>query len=63
MLRSLYLNNLIKLLHEIMANEIELIMGRRSNTPPLVFSKFFKLHKWYQIAQRISYIHKRAIKE
>ena len=24
------------------------------NTPPWVFSRFFKLHKWYQIAQSIS---------
>ena len=25
------------------------------NTPPLVFISFFKLHKWYQIAQGVSY--------
>ena len=25
------------------------------NTPPWVFFTFFKLHKWYQIAQRITY--------
>ena len=25
----------------------------KSNTPPWVFSTFSKLHKWYQIAQRI----------
>ena len=25
------------------------------NTPPWVFLTFFKLHKWYQIAQRITY--------
>ena len=25
----------------------------KSDTPPLVFSSFFKLYKWYQIAQRI----------
>ena len=27
----------------------------KSNTPPLVFFTFFKLYKWYQIAQRITY--------
>ena len=27
----------------------------KSNTPPRVFSMFFKLYKWYQIAQRITY--------
>ena len=26
----------------------------KSNTPPWVFFTFFKLHKWYQIAQRIT---------
>ena len=26
-----------------------------SNTPPWVFFTFFKLHRWYQIAQRISH--------
>ena len=26
------------------------------NIPPWVFFAFFKLHKWYQIAQRITYI-------
>ena len=25
------------------------------NTPPWVFLTFFKLYKWYQIAQRITY--------
>ena len=25
------------------------------NTPPRVFLTFFKLYKWYQIAQRITY--------
>ena len=25
----------------------------KSNTPPWCFSRFFKLYKWYQIAQRI----------
>ena len=25
------------------------------NTPPGMFFTFFKLYKWYQIAQRISY--------
>ena len=25
------------------------------NTPPWVFFTFFKLYKWYQIAQRITY--------
>ena len=28
----------------------------KSNTPPWVFITFFKLYKWYQIAQRISNI-------
>ena len=27
----------------------------KSNTPPWVFFMFFRLYKWYQIAQRISY--------
>ena len=27
----------------------------KSNTPPRAFSMFFKLYKWYQIAQRIAY--------
>ena len=26
------------------------------NTPPWVFFMFFKLYKWYQIAQRITYL-------
>ena len=26
----------------------------KSNTPPWVFFTFFKLYKWYQIAQRIT---------
>ena len=26
----------------------------KSNTPPWVFSTFFKLYKWYQIAQSIT---------
>ena len=28
----------------------------KSNTPPWVFFRFFKLYKWYQIAQSVSYI-------
>ena len=28
----------------------------KSSTPPWVFFTFFKLYKWYQIAQRITYI-------
>ena len=28
-----------------------------SNTPPWVFVMFFKLYKWYQMAQGISYKH------
>ena len=28
----------------------------KSNTPPWVFFKYFKLCKWYQIAQHIAYI-------
>ena len=28
----------------------------KSNTPPRVFFTYFKLYKWYQIAQRISFI-------
>ena len=27
----------------------------KSNTSPWVFFKFFKLYKWYQIAQNITY--------
>ena len=27
----------------------------KSNTPPWVFLTFFKLYKWYQIAQSVSY--------
>ena len=27
----------------------------KSNTPPWVFFMFFKLYKWYQLAQRIIY--------
>ena len=29
-----------------------LLLFTKSNTPPWVFSTFFKLHKWYQIAPR-----------
>ena len=28
----------------------------KSNTPPWVVFTFFKLHKWYQVAQNITYI-------
>ena len=28
----------------------------QSNTPPLVFFTFFKLYKWYQIPQRITFV-------
>ena len=28
----------------------------KSNTPPWVFFTFFKLSKWYQIAQNITYV-------
>ena len=28
----------------------------KGNTPPWVFFTFFKLYKWYQIAQNITYI-------
>ena len=28
----------------------------KSNTPPWVFFMFFKLYKWYQIAQRTKYV-------
>ena len=27
-----------------------------NNTPPWVFFRFFKLYRWYQIAQRITYM-------
>ena len=27
----------------------------KSNTPPWVFSTYFKLHKWYNIAQSVTY--------
>ena len=33
------------------------------NTPPWVFLTFFKLYKWYQIAQRITNIHKKILRE
>ena len=29
--------------------------GVRTNTPPWLFFTFFKLYKWYQIAQRVTY--------
>ena len=29
----------------------------KNNTLPWVFFKFFKLHKWYKIAQSVSYLH------
>ena len=32
----------------------------KSNTPPWVFFTFFKLYKWYQIAQSASYEEPRA---
>ena len=28
----------------------------KSNTPPWVFFTFFKLRKWYEIAQNVSYV-------
>ena len=28
----------------------------KSNSPPWVFFTLFKLYKWYQIAQRITYV-------
>ena len=28
----------------------------KTNTAPLVFFTFLKLHKWYQIAQHITYM-------
>ena len=31
------------------------VAGSKSNTPPSVFFMFFKLYKWYQIAQSITY--------
>ena len=34
----------------------------KSNTPPWVFFKFFKLYKWYQIAQSIIYIFLRKLR-
>ena len=41
-------------------------MGERnftkSNTPPWVFFMFLKLYKWYQIAQRITYIDPQRLK-
>ena len=33
-----------------------LLLVTKSNTPPSSFSTFFKLYKWYQIAQRITYL-------
>ena len=32
-----------------------LLLVIKSDTPPWVFFTIFKSHKWYQIAQRISY--------
>ena len=32
-----------------------LLLLVKSNAPPWVFFTFFKLYKWYQIAQRITY--------
>ena len=34
----------------------------KSNTPPWVFFRFLKFHKWYQIAQRISHNKRRKCK-
>ena len=34
---------------------VEVQAFTKSNTPPWVFFMFFKLHKWYQIAQRIKF--------
>ena len=31
------------------------IFSTKSNTPPLVFLTFFKLYKWYQTTQSITY--------
>ena len=36
----------------------------KSNTPTWVFFTFFKMYKWYQIAQQIAYCHENiAVKE
>ena len=31
------------------------LLFAESNTPPWVFFTFYKLYKWYQIVQRITY--------
>ena len=47
---------LVKLQAEAESNFI------KSNTPPWVFFTFFKLYKWYRIAQRITnFLHLRAV--
>ena len=33
----------------------------KSNTPPWVFFMFFKLYKWYQVAQNITYKKKNIV--
>ena len=33
-----------------------LLLVTRGNTPPWTFFMFFILHKWYQIAQNITYL-------
>ena len=33
-----------------------LLLVNKSNTLPWVFLTFFKLHKWYQTAQRTTYV-------
>ena len=35
---------------------VKLQAFNKINTPPWVFNTFFKLHKWYQIAQRTAVI-------
>ena len=36
-------------------SKVEACNFNKSNTPPWMFSRFFKFYKWYQIAQRTAY--------
>ena len=40
----------------ILAKLKNLLKFTKINTPPWVFFTFFKLYKWYQIAQRITFL-------
>ena len=62
-LKTLYLSiildlfsRLIDLVPFVQFKKREKHPWRSVNTPPWVFFTFFKLYKWYQIAQRITYV-------